>query len=180
MHNSKGSLFKNSVPSKFCHDTSGMNKWITAIVQALGDFTIPDLAEIVTGYIPVRVCYDDSCFDETTITSGITVFGLYQGLFTSKWPNGKMKTIRHWMNGKRHGSEWVWFDNGKISYSREWLNGKRHGLELDWYHGGELRFRQHFDHGRLHGCEERWFRDGRCYRKTLWNHGNVLRRDIDI
>lgn len=138
---------------------------------------ISDLAEIVTRFAPDYMLINDIVFWGVSITAkGIMVYGMKQGLFVTKWSNGKTKNKCWWINGKQHGLEQEWSKYGEKSISREWANGEQHGIEKIWHDNGQVHTRLSFYHGQCHGREERWWRDGTRQYEAMWDHGNVLSR----
>jgi len=120
-------------------------------------------------------------------------FGVYK-----EWhPNGKLRKLQHYKEGKEHGVCLKWWPNGKLWHKKECINGellgqrqlwykngqlkwnasysasnKVHG-SCTWYHAnGQLRSKAQYKNDQLHGEYRFWTKSGRVNSQGfyLWGH----------
>lgn len=60
-------------------------------------------------------------------------------------PNGNLKVIGHFIEGKENGPCFVWHPNGIKSQQGGFLEGKRHGLWTHWDESGKETKRENWD-----------------------------------
>ena len=60
-------------------------------------------------------------------------------------PNGNLKVIGHFIEGKENGPCFVWHPNGTKSQQGGFLEGKRHGLWIHWDESGKETKRENWD-----------------------------------
>ena len=65
------------------------------------------------------------------------------------WPDGSLKQIRTFKNGKLHGRTIEWFSDGTKKVESSWKNGEVHGLVIWYNEDGEIRYEAHYENGLL-------------------------------
>ena len=65
------------------------------------------------------------------------------------WPDGSLKQIRTFKNGKLHGRTIEWFSDGTKKVESSWKDGEVHGLVIWYNEDGEIRYEAHYENGLL-------------------------------
>ncbi len=61
-----------------------------------------------------------------------------EGTHTKRFPNGQIKSIRKYKNGKKHGLQKTFGLDGTPVYEIEFDNGKLHGDFIEYYPNGQV------------------------------------------
>ncbi len=101
---------------------------------------------------------------------------------TTRWPNGRIRSIAIRVDGKKHGRQQAWHESDQPSYDHNYLRGERHGRQQGWYESGQPEYDWNHERDKQHGRQRYWCPNGqpyydRAYEHGRW-HGSV--RDWDI
>lgn len=77
--------------------------------------------------------------------------GLEQGYWTYYFPNGKVKSMGTYLNGKKAGVWKFYFDNGKLAQQGNFINGEPDGIWKIYYQSGNLLANEVYVSGLLEG-----------------------------
>lgn len=117
----------------------------------------------------------------------------YTGVAESFHDNGTKRGEAYYLNGKRHGPSFRWFEDGRLESETHWLNGKKHGTEQEWkidryvkneqgqpsYYPEELNTYQYGDYNGKH----QYWRKGHLHREVQYvnkkYHGDKKQWDLD-
>lgn len=88
------------------------------------------------------------------------------------WPNGNIKHIRKWRNGKKDGLEEIATSNGYPERVIKWIRGRKHGIEMI-FHPDRLDIKTaiQWENGLKHGLEKIGRSNGYTERITGWSRG---------
>jgi antitoxin component YwqK of YwqJK toxin-antitoxin module len=67
------------------------------------------------------------------------------GTWKTYYPDGKIKDITTFVNGKKNGVATHFFENGKIADSSRYKNGTFYGVVKFYYPNGQLNFEDYYD-----------------------------------
>lgn len=85
------------------------------------------------------------------------------------WGPTKIWYETHYLNGKRHGPERIWFeDGGPLGLETIYSEGQKHGLQRMWLANGQLQQEDNYQKGNLHGLSRTWRKD------QVWVEKNYL------
>jgi len=56
--------------------------------------------------------------------------------------------VEHYLDGKRTGKQYEWYQNGICSNIRHWSNGKLHGEQKGWNNNGTLSYSENYVNGK--------------------------------
>tara|TARA_A100001515_G_C4577324_1_gene211843 strand:+ start:131 stop:628 length:498 start_codon:yes stop_codon:yes gene_type:complete len=65
------------------------------------------------------------------------------------WPDGSLKQIKTFKNGKLHGKTIEWFADGNKKVESSWSKGEVHGLVIWYNEDGGIRYQAHYKNGLL-------------------------------
>jgi antitoxin component YwqK of YwqJK toxin-antitoxin module len=100
---------------------------------------------------------------------GMTVNHLSEGADTSWYPNGNLKEVWFYSNGKEHGESRLYYPSGALRHTNNYLNGKMEGLSTSYYENGQEAIIQNFVNGKSSGFYEDYFPNG-----VLCKSGNLI------
>ncbi|MEM8928928.1 MAG: toxin-antitoxin system YwqK family antitoxin [Bacteroidota bacterium] len=81
-----------------------------------------------------------------------------------KWfENGGVSSEKNYVENRLEGIAKTWWPNGQQSTESNYLNRKRHGEQLKWYPSGQLARRNQFVHGKEEGLQQAWLSTGKLY-----------------
>lgn len=118
--------------------------------------------------------------------------GVRTGQYKLLYPDGKLKFVCYYLEGKLHGPS-IFYSLEGVETARSWFyKGKRQGVCVWNYHSGALYSRQRFVEGVWEGAQEYYYPDGA--RKTLlffkkgiltgkakaWKRDGSLERELDL
>ena len=81
--------------------------------------------------------------------------GKQHGLSTFFHENGSKDAECFYLNDKKNGLEKSWYNNGQISGKAHWINGKRDGIAQSWYENGQKKLEVFYKKGEFHGTTKR-------------------------
>ena len=73
------------------------------------------------------------------------------GLSKGWWPNGQIKNIHTYKDGKRDGLWTSWYENGQKIYETTYKDGEHDGLYTVWYSNGQKSSENTFKDGEQDG-----------------------------
>ena len=93
---------------------------------------------------------------------------ILEGSYTFYFPNGGLKNVISYLNGKPHG-KWVYYhENGKIKSELDYKEGEEHGLFQIWYDNGQLMRKENFINGKRKGLMELFDRNGQLRQQKTY------------
>lgn len=107
-----------------------------------------------------RVSVDDSNFD---LVNGILKHNNspFSGFVFDTYSNGKLKSEKQFLEGRKNGYEKYWFSNDSLSILRHFKNGVKIGTHQSWWNNRQLKFMYHFnDKGMYDGSIKEWYPNG--------------------
>jgi len=80
-------------------------------------------------------------------------FEPYTGIIKEEYPNGHLKMMAYYKNGKANGLRKEYYDNGQLKEEGYYKNGKLDGLVISYYKNGLLEEEAYYKDGKIDG---RW------------------------
>lgn len=80
-------------------------------------------------------------------------FEPYTGIIKEEYPNGHLKMMAYFKNGKANGMRKEYYDNGQLKEESFFKNGKLDGLVVSYYKNGLLEEEAYYKDGKIDG---RW------------------------
>ena len=118
-----------------------------------------------------RVSVDDSNFD---LVNGILKHNNkpFSGFVFNTYSNGKLKSEKQFLEGRKNGYEKHWFSNDSISILRHFKNGVKIGTHQSWWNNRQLKFMYHFnDKGMYNGSVKEWYPNGQLAKDFNFKKG---------
>ena len=112
--------------------------------------------------------------------------------------NGAFRELTGYINGKRQGPAFKWFEDGSLSSQKNynanrlegiaktwWPNGvqstaskyqnrQRHGTQIKWYANGQMAQRRSFNRGKEEGLQQAWLPTGKLYANYEAKNGRIF------
>lgn len=118
--------------------------------------------------------------------------GKLHGKVTHWYPNGKKKSVRHYVHGQEGGTARFWYENGNKAIElpvtgvstvwnqdgnkveeRHYLDGRMHGLVMLWDGNGVLRRSTTYREGVQQGVERLWHGNGQLATLRHYDNGSL-------
>jgi len=77
------------------------------------------------------------------------------------YPDGQLKSISKFKNGKMYDKNLQWHKNGKKRSEFGYLDGQRNGECKEWFSNGKQKSRHNYSRGRKTGKSTEWYENGR-------------------
>jgi len=104
----------------------------------------------------------------------LNTFGMTNGRFLSRYPNGAKKDEAYIKNGYPEG-QWKSYDaNGKLILLRSYKNGIRNGIFRTYRSDGKLIFETSYINGKYNGLIREYNLNGNLIKKGQFNSGTGL------
>ena len=87
------------------------------------------------------------------------------------YPNGKMKTKAHYVDGALNGELTIYFENGNIKEKSFVMGGTLNGDAFEYYPSGELKYKSFFKDGKKEGESLSYYENGKLKKKILYKNG---------
>ncbi|MBW2964763.1 toxin-antitoxin system YwqK family antitoxin, partial [Candidatus Woesearchaeota archaeon] len=104
-----------------------------------------------------QVTYSDGKLEEK-------LFGL------SEYGNRQEST---YVNGKREGKQYKWYDNGQKYAEENYVNGKEEGKQFRWHKNGQKYAEENYVNGKEEGKQFRWHKNGQKYAEENYVNGKI-------
>ena len=88
--------------------------------------------------------------------------------------NGKVRTQRHYKNGKLHGSWTGWHENGQKQIEFSWAHGVPVGRSISWHENGKISETGNYQSGKMHGEWITYQFDGTEKDRLSYNLGEIV------
>jgi len=88
------------------------------------------------------------------LVSLLAALSLHAEIKTTLYPNGKVKFVRTYDNGKLNGVARAYYPNGKLKTHTTFLDGKVHGLTTGFYEDGAVKAEIPMYKGKLDGYQK--------------------------
>lgn len=99
--------------------------------------------------------------------------GSYEGKFTWFHPNGKVFSIRNYINGRSEGEYIRYYENGQLHTKGTELYGNDHGKWIYWYKDGNVKHeRFYFEDERDSTCTS-YYENGKVFREENYFYGQL-------
>lgn len=95
----------------------------------------------------------------------------FSGYLFSNYPNGQLKSIKGFYQGKQEADAWMYYPDGKIFSQRPYRAGEKHGKHLGYYSNGQMKFQYYFEKGFGQGTHFEWYEDGSPRREMNYKDG---------
>ena len=127
------------------HSEAASAKTRAQLLEQVGKVDLSD-AEIVRKLLPDAAMFDNLEWNSTTGKANVPggkapLTGWAKGMH----PNGNLKVIGHFIEGKENGPCFFWHTNGIKNQQGGFLEGKRHGLWIHWDESGKETKRENWD-----------------------------------
>ena len=116
--------------------------------QLLKEVNKIDLSDalVVQRLLPLATGFDNLEWNEDTGKAHVPGFKVpHTGWAKGPHPNGNLKGIGHFIDGRENGPCFFWHPNGNKSQQGGFLDGKRHGLWIHWNESGDETERERWD-----------------------------------
>lgn len=114
--------------------------------------------------------------DGTKKSEGQVIKSLRTGTWKFYYPNGKIRNVCYYLNGKKNGISIQYFPNGKISDSINYKDGHFNGLVKFYYPNGQLNFEDYYEDNKLNRNAfqfKSWYSSG-MLNQAGWKKGNKM------
>ncbi|MBL3657710.1 toxin-antitoxin system YwqK family antitoxin [Fulvivirga sediminis] len=71
-------------------------------------------------------------------------------------PDGSLKNVVNYMDGKKHGKASSYYANGKLHQSIDYINNKKHGEAITYYENGNKSMITPYKDGVIHGVRKKY------------------------
>ena len=96
----------------------------------------------------------------------------FSGYLTEYYEDRSLRSQTPYVEGKRNGNEYLYYQNGQLNEQRIYRAGYKIGIHQGWWEKGQSRFVYQFDdYGNYHGNCKEWFRDGNLFRDFNYING---------
>ena len=116
------------------------------------------------GLIPDVVSWEHVSVDDPRLVSVGATLVLDDEPLTARLEardaSGALVALTHYVDGRRHGMAYRWFENGRLHSSRCFDRGTKQGLQIGYWPNGELRFRYVAESGVYAGTYASWHENG--------------------
>ncbi len=98
---------------------------------------------------------------------------LYSGHVIDRYDNGQLKDKFGILNGKKQHRLTKWYPDGHLREISHYSQGKLHGSKKLWDHEvqHQLLSELNYTNGKLHGAQTKWYQSGELYQKLNYNMG---------
>lgn len=86
----------------------------------------------------------------------------------------RLKQIVFFVNGKKQGIQYEWFENGQLARTIEYKNGLQHGNQKSWYASGKEESISIFKNGIIEGESWAWHPNGKIRHFVLYENGQEI------
>lgn len=102
--------------------------------------------------------------------------GVKQNKFTQWHPDGQLKNITHYHQGKLHGTKKVWSAGPEhiLIAQYKFYQGKAHGEQKKWYPTGELFKKMNMNQGKEEGIQQAYRKNGVLYANYEAREGRIF------
>lgn len=97
-----------------------------------------------------------------------------EGFSNAYYPNGKLKIVSQFQNGKQNGKYISYYPNGMRQCDCNYEKGKRSGLQVSYWDNGQLFSKDEYQNGLLWNIKERYHKDGEVLEFGTLNNGNGI------
>lgn len=98
--------------------------------------------------------------DGDTLFFGGYFNGVEEGRHFQRYPGGKMREERHYINGRKDGLQRGWWPDGKPRFLFTCYAGEFEGKFEEWSDSGILIKQFHYNSGREEGSQKLWWSNG--------------------
>ncbi len=98
----------------------------------------------------------------------------YTGEIVTFFDGGLPESSVEYRDGKKDGTEKIWYKNGKLLAERKYSDGKREGIHKGWHTDGEIRFYFSFKDDRFEGENWTWYPNGQTETYSKFENGIQL------
>lgn len=146
-----------------------VHNWRNDINQQLGEWLIPELANVVSLYVATKV----RILQPSYVEEFMLVFGLKEGRSTFRSNHRELREFH--CRGERHGTRYEYDKRGNLIRQCEYDHDKSHGKEETWFNTPpNHKSRQCFWFNNLqHGVDQRWNSRGKLISKRTWINGQI-------
>ena len=97
----------------------------------------------------------------------------YTGYIVSFYNDGTPKEKIGIVNGKKQNKSTYWFPDGKLKIVATYHNGKLHGEKKQWSNDSVYTLVSHLNYhlGKVHGEQKQWYKTGELYKRLNLNMG---------
>ena len=98
---------------------------------------------------------------------------LYSGYAVSYYQDSTLKQKFGILNGKKQNESTDWFPDGRVKYLVHYHQGKLHGEKKSWSVDSTHHLLSHFNYrlGKAHGIQKQWYTTGEIYKVLELNNG---------
>lgn len=87
-----------------------------------------------------------------------------------RYPSGEKKMTGKYEDGEREGVWSSWYRDGTLRSECRYKDGKRHGFYQTWFKNGKLRFKGQYHHGKRTGEWKFYDKNGELIRTEKFDH----------
>ncbi len=116
--------------------------------QLLKEVNALDLSDatVVQSLLPQAAMFDNLEWNATTRQARVPGAAVpHTGWAKGPHPNGNLKGIGHFIDGRENGPCFFWHSNGRKSQQGGFIDGKQHGLWIHWDETGTETKRERWD-----------------------------------
>ncbi len=92
----------------------------------------------------------------------------FNGELKDAWPNGKLKSIERYLNGKQQGLSETFYPDGKKESTRWYSNGEKDSVHTGWWWNGNKKYEYHFKMGSYNGMFAEWYESGKIIQQVMY------------
>ncbi|MEO8770872.1 MAG: hypothetical protein ABI402_12320 [Ferruginibacter sp.] len=98
----------------------------------------------------------------------------FSGALKEAWPNGKLKSIEHFLDGKHEELSETFYEDGKKESTRWYSNGEKDSVHTGWWWNGNKKYEYHFKNADYNGMFTEWYESGKMIQQVMYEKGEEL------
>lgn len=98
----------------------------------------------------------------------------FNGALKEAWPNGKIKSIQRFLNGKQQEWAETFYEDGTKESTRWYNNGEKDSIHTGWWWNGNKKYEYHFKNGDYNGMFTEWYESGKMIQQVIYEKGKEL------
>ena len=97
------------------------------------------------------------------------------GVSKGWYPNGQIKTINTYKDGKLDGLWTGWYSDGQKKWEYTYKDGKEDGVYTIWYENGQKESERTYKEGKLDGLRTGWYENGEKILEKTYKDGYLIK-----
>ncbi len=99
---------------------------------------------------------------------------LYNGTYKEYYPNGVLRSIKEFKDGKNEGISREYYSNGRLAFVQTVRNGKINGPVKAYYENGRLKGEVHYVDNLEEGVLKEYYDNGKVMEEVSYIRGDIV------